>query len=240
MNAGGDRAGRRAGPTLRLCLITSGYDHTVRLWNAATGDQLLTLMGHAAPVLAVAFRQVGRAPRHRQRRRHGAGVGRGHRTAQYAPSTPTATRPAPSRAWPSAPMAHRWPPPATTPPSQCGTRPPAPKSLTLNTRTWVTAVALRPGGERPARHRQWRWLGEALGRGHRRGGPLRLTGSPTAAWVHAATSARLRHHQSSPGSDHHRVGHGHWRAPALVHRPHRDHLRHRLQPRWPTPRHRRR
>jgi len=40
-------------------VLTGSYDHTARLWDAATGEAVATLAGHTAPVLAVAFSRNG-------------------------------------------------------------------------------------------------------------------------------------------------------------------------------------
>jgi WD40 repeat protein len=40
-------------------LATASNDYTVKLWDTATGNEVLTLKGHSGPVLAVAFDPVG-------------------------------------------------------------------------------------------------------------------------------------------------------------------------------------
>jgi WD40 repeat protein/serine/threonine protein kinase len=52
MSAAYSRDGRR--------IVTGGWDHTARLWDAATGRELLIFKGHTAPILAVAFAPDGR------------------------------------------------------------------------------------------------------------------------------------------------------------------------------------
>jgi WD40 repeat protein len=41
-------------------LATGGTDHTARVWDAETGQQLLRLEGHASAVLPVAFSPDGK------------------------------------------------------------------------------------------------------------------------------------------------------------------------------------
>jgi WD40 repeat protein len=41
-------------------IATGGYDQTVKLWDAAGGQQLITLRGHPALVLSIAFSPDGR------------------------------------------------------------------------------------------------------------------------------------------------------------------------------------
>ena len=41
-------------------LTTSGYDHTAKVWDAASGQVLLTLQGHSQPVLGVAVSPDGK------------------------------------------------------------------------------------------------------------------------------------------------------------------------------------
>ena len=41
-------------------LATAGYDRTVKVWDAATGQETLTLKGHAEDVLSVTFSPDGR------------------------------------------------------------------------------------------------------------------------------------------------------------------------------------
>ena len=64
-------------------MIVSGSDDgTVRVWDAATGTPVgAPLTGHTGPVWSVAVGRVDGRDSHRlrQRRRDGAGVGRGHR-----------------------------------------------------------------------------------------------------------------------------------------------------------------
>ena len=40
-------------------ILTGGHDNTARLWDAATGRELLTLRGHTEPVRSVAFSPDG-------------------------------------------------------------------------------------------------------------------------------------------------------------------------------------
>jgi WD40 repeat protein len=41
-------------------LATGSFDHTVKLWDAATGQELLTLKGHSVAVFSVAFSPDGK------------------------------------------------------------------------------------------------------------------------------------------------------------------------------------
>jgi WD40 repeat protein len=41
-------------------LATVGYDHTIRLWDTATGKETATLRGHVGSVTAVVFSPDGR------------------------------------------------------------------------------------------------------------------------------------------------------------------------------------
>ena len=68
-------------------LATASADDTVRLWNADTGQPLGDpLTGHTDPVYECGV-QPRRAPAgHRQRRRHGAAVGRRHRPTPRRPA----------------------------------------------------------------------------------------------------------------------------------------------------------
>ena len=92
--------------------------------------------------------QPGRQdPGHRQRRRHGAAVGRGHRPARSAARSPAA--PARSTRWRSARTARPWPPATTMARCSCGTWPPAARSAAPCTATpaQVDSVAFSPDGK---------------------------------------------------------------------------------------------
>jgi WD40 repeat protein len=41
-------------------IVSGSHDETVRVWDAHTGQQALTLRGHTGPVTSVAFSPVGR------------------------------------------------------------------------------------------------------------------------------------------------------------------------------------
>ncbi len=85
--------------------IASGSDdNTVRVWDAATGQPIgEPLTGHTGSVHSVAFSPDGHRHRLRQRRQHGAAVGRRHRpTGRRAADRPHRTR---CSAWRSAPTA---------------------------------------------------------------------------------------------------------------------------------------
>ena len=92
-------------------IASAGVDHTVRLWEAATGKELRVLKGHTGAVASVAFSPDGRTLA-------SAGldplvrlwdVGTGREARRSPPS-----RRAPST-WRSAPTASTWPRPASTP-----------------------------------------------------------------------------------------------------------------------------
>ena len=36
-------------------IISASFDGTIKVWDAATGQEILTLEGHAGPVLSMAF-----------------------------------------------------------------------------------------------------------------------------------------------------------------------------------------
>ena len=68
-------------------IVSGSDDGTLRLWDAGTGQQIgAPLTGHTGPVASVAFSPDGRAHRLRQRRRHGAVVGRRHRGTHRRPA----------------------------------------------------------------------------------------------------------------------------------------------------------
>ena len=60
-------------------LASAGSDGTVKVWDAATGQEALTLKGHTDAVTERGVQPRRHAPRLRGRRRHGEGVGRGDR-----------------------------------------------------------------------------------------------------------------------------------------------------------------
>ena len=64
---------RRHAPRLRE------HDGTVKVWDAATGQEALTLKGHTGAVIERGVQPRRHAPRLRERRRYGEGVGRGDR-----------------------------------------------------------------------------------------------------------------------------------------------------------------
>ena len=47
-------------------LATASDDHTAKVWDAATGKELLTLRGHSGFVYSVAYSSGWQAPGHRQ------------------------------------------------------------------------------------------------------------------------------------------------------------------------------
>ena len=62
-------------------LATGGYDGTVRIWDAATGQERATLTGHAGGVRAVAVAPDGSWLAAGGSGRDGADLGRGHQAA---------------------------------------------------------------------------------------------------------------------------------------------------------------
>ena len=82
-------------PDGRAVAVTGSDDATVRVWDLAAGTPIgAPLTGHTSTVGAVATAGAARRPahrRHRQRRRHGAGLGPGRRhpaSAHPSPATP--------------------------------------------------------------------------------------------------------------------------------------------------------
>ena len=179
-------------PDGRTLLATGSDDETVRLWDPATGQPVGDpLTGHTDRVTAVAF---GRLPDGRTLLATGSDDGTvrlwdpatGHPVGD--PLTGHTDRGV--RRWRSAgcpTAAPCSPPAAATGRCGCGTRPPAPRSATRSpaTPTAVTGGGVRPAARRPdpARHRQLRRHGAAVGPGHRQpvGDPLTgHTGAVTA------------------------------------------------------------
>ena len=71
-------------------LASASGDRTVKVWDAATGQEILTLKGHTDSVTSVAFSPDGKRiascrPDGRQRRRDGEGVGRRDRAGNSHP-----------------------------------------------------------------------------------------------------------------------------------------------------------
>ncbi|WP_425564122.1 WD40 repeat domain-containing protein, partial [Nonomuraea longicatena] len=66
-------------------LATGSHDHTVRLWNPATGSQRTTLVGHASAVSAVAFATLADGTPLLATGSHD------HTVRLWNPATPTAT-----------------------------------------------------------------------------------------------------------------------------------------------------
>jgi len=63
-------------------LATASYDHTVRVWDAEKGLEMLVLRGHTFWVNSVCFKPRRPAPGHRLMGPDGAGVGGGRQMAQ--------------------------------------------------------------------------------------------------------------------------------------------------------------
>ena len=83
-----DRCGPRSFPPDGARIVSGSDDKTVRVWDAASGDELLVLRGHEGPVWAAGFSAGWRADRQRVRRQDGAGVGRGEREGAAGPARP--------------------------------------------------------------------------------------------------------------------------------------------------------
>jgi hypothetical protein len=69
-------------------ILTGSTDGAVRLWDAVTGRPLVPPMQHQSLVRAVAYSPDGRGP-HRQRRQHGAALGRRHRPGPHPATGPS-------------------------------------------------------------------------------------------------------------------------------------------------------
>ena len=120
----------------------------------------------ATPTVSVGGVQPGRQdPGQRQRRWHGAAVGRGHRPADRQPAhRPQPTGPA---RWRSARTARPWPAAAPMARCGCGTWPPAADRAAPSPATPRGRLGgVQPGRQDPGQ-RQRRWHGAAVGRGHR-------------------------------------------------------------------------
>ena len=73
-------------------LVTGSGDKTARLWDAATGQPLGRPSSTRGGVSSVAFSPDGKTRPDRQRRQHGAALGRRHRPAhRRAPARHTGT-----------------------------------------------------------------------------------------------------------------------------------------------------
>ena len=92
----------RSAPTANASSAAAD-DQTVKVWDATTGQELLTLKGHTGAVSSVAFSPDGKRIAQRQLGQDGEGVGRGRRARRSSPSRGT---PAASPAWRSAPTAN--------------------------------------------------------------------------------------------------------------------------------------
>ena len=87
-------------------LASAGWDRTVKVWDAQTGQELLTFKGHSGRISSVAFSPDGEPAGLGQPGRDGEGLGCDQPVRKPAPS---AGQPAVVRAWPSARTASAWP-----------------------------------------------------------------------------------------------------------------------------------
>ena len=161
------------------------------LYNAVVqrASTLKIITGHTDAVTGVAFSPDGHRLATRQRRRHGAAVGRRHRptrSATRSPATPTRCA-----VWRSAPTGTGWPAPATT--TRCGCGTPTPANPIGDPLTGHTDAVYECGVQprrAPAGHRQRRRHGAAVGRRHRpTASATRSPATPTrcTAWRSAPT-----------------------------------------------------
>ena len=128
-------------------LATGSSDRTVKLWDAATGQETLTLKGHSDSVVSVAFSPDGKR------------LATGSMIVQSSCGTPPPARKCSplrdirmlSGRWPSRPTGSSWRPGALMAQSSCGTPPPARRrSPSRGIRTMVWSVAFSPDGKRLA------------------------------------------------------------------------------------------
>ena len=69
-------------------IVSGSDDSTVRVWDAASGAELLVLRGHEGSVKAAAFSPDGARIVSGSDDQHGAGVGRGERGGAAGPARP--------------------------------------------------------------------------------------------------------------------------------------------------------
>ena len=129
-------------------LASASGDGTVKVWDAATGQETLTLKGHTGVVSSVAFSPDGKRLASAGRRPDGEGVGRRDRAGNPHPQ---GAHRRVSGAWRSAPTASGSPPPVSDGTVKVWDAGTGQETLTLKGHTGgVTSVAFSPDGKRLA------------------------------------------------------------------------------------------